>query len=138
VDLVCALHYYTKAVNDGGTGTWILRTPSKPGWGPNCAAWCASTPTASSVSVEFHIPGTKDDAGITHHDYRIRVTVAAPWKTKVQFSPYNPDICNDGAAVPGCSVGADHGAAVIVTTDDPSAPARNVKIERLLKPVVCQ
>jgi hypothetical protein len=99
---------------------------------------CANAPTASSVEVHFSIPGVKDDAGITHHDYWIRVTVAAPWRIKIAYSDFVGNICADGEAVPGCDIGSDSNAWVVVTTDDPNAPARNVKIERLLKPVVCQ
>src|SRR5262249_2491292 len=95
-----------------------VRTPSKPGRDPRCRTCEAGPSAVYSMQIAVHTDAAR----------AVRVSVAAPWYLRSTGGPY----C--GGAEFGClSIHARvvQGAAglIWVITNDPDAPARNVRIE---------
>lgn len=108
---------------------FVIRTPSKPGMDPACTALCGPGSTAYGLAVRVVLP----------YDpvYLMRVKVGAPWR--ILFAQTG-EYCM-GGSVAECHIFTPNFAGtatnVTIVTDDPNAPARNVVVERLPKPVTC-
>jgi len=121
---------YGVTVTEESELPYIFRTPFHPGVDPACGELCdGPVETAYGTGVKVlidDVPGTV-----------LKATVGAPWRintTDYMFSDY----CIDSATPFECSLAWIGGyIAFVVVTDDPNAPARNVKIERVPAPGSC-
>jgi hypothetical protein len=109
----------------------ILRTPDRPGVDKSCQDNCTlrSGPGYSPHRV-YGMAFNPDDRFL----YRIRV--GAPWVIEQERGNY-PIFCpsdtdpppNNDVKATGCTILG--GGPVLISTDDPNAPARNVYIEQV-------
>lgn len=101
-----------------------MRTPSHPVALWECVSLCGAGDTIFGMGV--HLEGLNAD---------FRVTVAAPWKI-VQGT--SPGYCMSAAEPSECVVIPEApNVYVAIVTNDPNAPARNVRIERVPHGTVC-
>ncbi len=91
-------------------GPWIVRTPDKPGTNPKCARCGPKVVSTVMVAV--------DTSTLSFPLNRVRFSVAPPWHLGFSNSgcPELPEQCKVAEGV-------------VVYTDDPNAPARNVTID---------
>lgn len=101
-----------------GAPTFVLRTPERPGRDPACARLCGASAHASAMSVMLKQPTTTSQ-------YLVRVD--PPWKI---YGVGNTDgICDAGSNGVQCWAIFRATQQIVIATDDPDAPARNVRIE---------
>jgi hypothetical protein len=89
----------------------VLRTPSKPGTDPDCQ--CSDTTYGIALLLPSDPPGAA-----------WRVTVTAPWHIKTSIPPSFCDVSASSQCVVVTAF-----VPLVLATDDPSAPARNVTFE---------
>jgi hypothetical protein len=117
---------------------FIIRTPGQPGKIPACVTACDKVgPTVASISIGVALPKEKNDAGVDWWFHSIKVKVGPPWRIQDGYTSEN--ICVDKNAYASCRIFPFDFIEniVTITTEDPNAPARNVLIERPLRPAVC-
>lgn len=109
---------------------YVIRTPSKPGVDPKCAAACPGSGVVFGIGLAQAI-SIKPNKGL-------KVTAPNPWKV-VLNPPGFPDdrFCTLNLASSGCVVIADNAATVLVLADTPDAPAVNVILEEVPWPATC-
>jgi hypothetical protein len=97
---------------------FLMRTPDRPGFDPACARRCGTNAPAYAMAAQLLLPwGTK-----------VRVRVSAPWRIVDPDS--NRQFCSSPREWTQCRhITVSGGNIVLVVTDDPSSPSRNVVIE---------
>lgn len=117
----------TVTIADPSKLPFVIRTPSKPGTDPNCAAACGvSWLPASTYGVGVSVAVPNDPSK------QLKATIGAPWRVLMTWP--DGDWCIDATSQPLCKVWNFNSYAVVAfITDDPNAPARNGTIEEVPK-----
>jgi hypothetical protein len=118
--------------------SYISRTPDKPGWDPVCADACTGISGAKphAFAMAFRVNG-----GVS----AFRVRVDGPWwieqlrkgpngEEPNVYCPPSPPL---GKLAQGCAY-FESSVTLLVWTDDPNAPARNITFEPVRYGEVCQ
>lgn len=100
----------------------VIRTAQFPGTAAPCQC------TDSTVYALAFLVAEQQD---TH----FRATVGPPFRVYEGLSPSGS--CTYEIGKPGCATAFGIGAEFFITTDDPSAPMRNIVIEKSATPLTC-
>ncbi len=122
---------YGVTVTEESELPYIFRTPSHPGVDPACGELCdgpveTAYGTGVKVIIKEEVPNTV-----------LKATVGSPWRIVIMDYMW-ADYCITPTTPYGCDCSWEGSyTAFVVVTDDPNAPARNVKIERVPAPGSC-
>lgn len=134
----CTQELFSSAkVKDAAKYPYVFRTPSHPGVDPNCEPACADQtdfPDAMAPALYgmYVLVKPPEDSSKV-----LKVTVGEPWWIKITGEG-RPYFCLDWSPQQGCAVAPQNtGLTVMILTDDPNAPARNVVLDEVDKPGSC-
>lgn len=134
----CSLEPFSSVIiEDSSAYPYVFRTPSHPGVDPACEAACQEqtyfpqtiAPAKYGMIVTVNAPDDQSKV--------LKVKVGPPWWIEITAESV-PYYCLDWSPVQDCQVDTQAtGLTVMILTDDPNAPARNVVLDLVDKPGSC-
>jgi hypothetical protein len=103
---------------------YVIRTPDHPGVDPACETMCAQPGVTDTVPVY----AIRFDVAMQWATPGVRLVVGAPWKIDY-FVNSSSQVCGGADSVSGCELLPYEFNPIVVWTDDPNAPSRNIVIE---------
>ncbi len=114
---------FTTLIGSYSKFPYIIRTPDKPGMD----AVCNSLGCEPGKSVAYGV-GLRID--LPYYKKGLRITVGSPWRVRqVSHSGWSPYCAREASFGSGCIYLDTSFVDLMIDTDDPNAPSRNILIE---------
>jgi hypothetical protein len=114
-------------INDERVLPLVIRTPDSPAADPECARLCGGSASRFSIGLAV--------AAVVVDHYR--VTVPPPWRIVEAERPNSYCPKPGGRDFGACRVVHRENTLLLVVTDDPKAPARNIRVEKVADNATC-